>query len=139
MTKLVNKITVAGICGELEPPKKPLNIMRIVGRATEVFSGTTTLGEYFGFLGEFEATNISTGEITSSNKLLIPDIIANALRAQFGMEGVEQVEFAYDLGIFPAKTPTGYQYSATPLIESEESPLKRLSDSLPPLKALAKK
>jgi len=125
---IVSKITVKGICGALKEPEKPVKLLQVYGlvRSSEV--GKTTYGEYIRFRGNFEAVNLETGQMYQSGALILPAIAESLLYgAAASLEEGSALRFAFEIGIKPSKSPTGYDYTVTPLVEgSENDPLADL-------------
>ena len=130
-------------------------VAQVYGRARGASYGTTHLGEYLKFKGDFEAVNLATGEVYRSQNLLLPEIASALLAEALTMKGAvtgtipapgtkepgkppvdasTPIEFAFEIGVRSkaSTTPGGaaYEYTVRPLMESRET------DSLSGLRAL---
>lgn len=105
-------------------------VMRVIGESRGYKTGNTAFGEFVAFTGQFRATNMATGEIYTGPNLFLPDVASGLMRAQHdSSEG--PIQFAFDIGVQPASTPHGYEYTVTPLMEpSESDPLAALEAKL---------
>lgn len=147
--KLVSKVSVKTVFGKIptnlvEVPnvvdgvttvEKALRagkhgVMRVIGESRGYKTGNTAFGEFVAFTGQFRATNMATGEIFTGPNLFLPDVASGLMRAQHdSAEG--PIEFAFDIGVQPASTPHGYEYTVTPLMEpSASDPLAALEAKL---------
>lgn len=133
-TNLLNKITAKTINGG--KPKAPKNdgeylpIMQVYGNADQVAPDHNDYGEFVKIRGQIGAVNMATGEKFRSGEAILPRVaeqhLAPAIRQAERDGGA--VQFAYEIGIKgDDSSVTGYVYTATPLIEDEESdPLAQL-------------
>lgn len=132
--KNLGNLTVAGIkkamlSVEIADGEK-LSLARIVGKTSVVKEGSTTLGPYHKFGGEFVGSNLLTGEIFSSSACILPMFVSQGM-AHALLES-EQVKFAIEVGVKRNdKSVTGYEYFVQPLIEPV------ISDSLKELMGVA--
>lgn len=127
MAELIKKITAKAVAGAVEKPKKVVQLVRVAGIANKAKVGSTDYGEYVAFLGSFKAINLATGEEFRSGKLILPEVAQNVLAGMLEGEGADSVGFAFDLGVKPSKSPTGYDWTATPLVEADEAdPVEQL-------------
>ena len=107
------------------------HLLRIIGMTNLTKSDVGDNGPYTAFHGAFEATNISTGEVYTASVCFLPESVTGILSVAVNAEAGRNVEFAVDLGCKPANTNIGYEYTITPLIESEElNPLRHLKTLL---------
>ena len=129
-------------------------VAQVYGRARSFSTGTTHLGQYIKFRGDFEAVNLATGEVYRSQNLLLPEIASALLAEALKMRGASSgtlpapgtkgdgvpgtdastpIEFAFEIGLNSktATTPGGaaYEYTVRPLMDSRET------DSLADLRA----
>lgn len=83
-------------------------------------------------IGAFEGINLTTGEVSRSGVVFLPQFAVDSIVGQFGGD-VERVKFAFEVGVkFDNTTPTKYTYMVTPLLEPEENdPLSEMRKSLP--------
>jgi hypothetical protein len=118
--KLVNKISTKTVWGKVEKdPKEAYPLFRVIGRSHGIKTGSTNLGEYTAFLGQFEATNAKTGEKFQSGKCFLPnvvtDILVQGMRSVQTVDDNASVEFVLDVGIAPDTSgqPNAYGYVYT--------------------------
>ena len=103
-------------------------LMRVIGLATGVKTGITNFGTWFAFTGQFQATNILTGELARSANLFLPESVTELLVPTVKAAGETGVEFAFDIGVRPFNNAQGYEYTVNHLIAVQESdPLQALS------------
>lgn len=154
MSNLVSKISFKTVCGT--PELELVEAKNEKGETTKVLRGierqymriagvvrssklvTTTFGDSIQFEGEFRAVNITTGETYDGGKLFLPEIaqsfVASHLHRLEKTEGFGGLEIAFDIGIKPSATPTGYEYTIKPLIHKQQDDfLAQMLGSLPPL------
>jgi hypothetical protein len=134
---ILKKITVKDVCGEIKKPATTTWLVRVVGIARDYEIGTTNFGQFVRFKGQFRAIKIETGEVFDSGAMILPDIANNLIYGALSQDGSNAVEFAFDLGVKPSKSPTEYDYIVSSLIESKEAdPLAALLSNAPALPAL---
>lgn len=117
-------------------------IMRVFGQCDKIKLGNTAFGETVEFQGQFEATNILTGEIYRGSRLFLPPVLTEMVRNQVLAAGDVGVQFAFDIGIDSANNAHGYQYTITPLTApAATDPLSQMKEFLlkdaPALPAIA--
>jgi hypothetical protein len=112
--------------------KATLDILDVFGIATKFKPGQTDVGEYVRFLGAFKASNLVTGDVFTSAVAIFPKVIEEPLWAAMGDEEVNNVQFAYRIGVrFDASAATKYVYTATPLTKpAENDPLAAFERSV---------
>lgn len=107
------------------------DVMRVFGQCDKIKLGNTQYGETVEFLGNFEATNILTGEVYRGSRLFLPPVLTDMLRAEVVAAGETGVQFAFDIGIDSANNAHGYQYTITPLsAPSQSDPLSMMKAAL---------
>jgi hypothetical protein len=161
--EIVNKITMKSIGAQPKPRSVlvPTDLAHIYGTARTFKEGSSTYGIFRSFIGEFEAVNLETGEVTRSNRVLLPPVAEKLLTEQMlqlgakpgrektatdagteGTEGSSAVDFAFVISVKPqfekdgktiVERGQGYEYGIRPLIES------RVSDTLAHLREHSKK
>ena len=89
-----------------------------------------------GLVGEFEATNLVTGEAFFSPVCWLPQMAVDLVAGQLGEEDA-RVGFAYDIGVvYSEASATSYEYTVRPLTKLQETDaMTTLKNSLPPLEA----
>lgn len=151
MSALTKKISTAKIYGKINVRKLPedgsvLNLYTVIGVAIGTKSGTSDFGDWTSLTGQFEATNMETGERLSSANCFLPDVAQGLVEAQLAQEGTQQVQFAFVIGAKADEgSPVGYSYTAQPVLAPDaKDPLAELRGSVTALaleapKAKAKK
>jgi hypothetical protein len=105
--------------------------MRVFGTSNKAKGVNTNFGESIEFGGNFEATNLLTGEIYRGTRMFLPSLVSDMLYEQVKQADGQDVQFAFDIGADSANTPNGYQYTITPLIAvAATDPLTLLKQSL---------
>lgn len=119
MATIVKKLSAKSIGVDFVKAKKePQDCYQILGYVTDIQEGVhSTNGEWQKLVGQFEATNLNTGEVINSSEAFLPDV-ANKIIASQVKEGAK-IQFALVVGTKPNETPTGYEYTVRELIESE--------------------
>jgi len=145
---LLNKITPKTVIGSIKEVTRDLkestSVMRVVGIARSMSNGESDYGTWTKFKGDFQATNLLTGEIYRSPNCIMPSIVNGIIESALTEADNNAVEFAFDVTVVPNDTPIGYEFGAIPLVEpKEESPLDALLNSVgvstpPTLKVEAK-
>jgi hypothetical protein len=135
--KAVPQLEIVTVDGKQVPRAKGnQHLLRIVGVTNAVKKGMSEFGPWVAFLGSFEGTNVQTGEVFRSSKCLLPESATAALN--LAVNGDNMVEFGFDIGVKPASTPTGYEYTVTPLLETADTdPLQILKNKMSGVPALA--
>ena len=112
--------------------KAALDILDVFGIAAKFKPGQTDVGEYVRFLGQFKATNLVTKDVYTSAVAIFPKVIEEPLWAAMSGEDVNNVQFAYRIGVkFDASAATKYVYTAIPLTKpSENDPLTAFERSV---------
>jgi hypothetical protein len=157
--ELLRKITMKGIGWdkgnilELVLPykddPKPVPIARIFGVMTDtktyVDANTGDTGE--GLKGQFEATNIKTGEVYTAPVCYLPGAAMDMITAAFSMakeqDASSTVKFAFDVfAKYDSTAATSYTFGVKPLVEANKidplAELREASGNLPALPAPSK-
>ncbi len=131
--KLLNKVTIKNVLGKksnaaLLGDKQELLLMTVYGSVKDSKAGVHTFGDgkespYIKFFGDIRAVRTSDGELFRSRECILPNIAEGALAPV--VEGLdketgESVRFAFDIGMRKSDTTVGYEFTAEPLVESEE-------------------
>lgn len=134
--KMANGVVVIGTDGTpvMETVQRGIkqNLMRVFGQCSRIKLGNTAFGETVEFQGTFEATDALTGEVYRSNRLFLPPVLTDMVRAQVVAEQGDSnndvaVQFAFDIGADSANNAHGYQYTITPLTApSKADPLEAM-------------
>lgn len=120
-TQLISKIAPRSVCGRIAKPSKAEVLFNVYGVASGFMSGESNYGPWECLTGNFEAVNLQTGEVFQSPRAFLPRVAHGMIVAQFkqGKEGVA-VRFALEVGVKPADTSVGYEYTVAPLVKPEE-------------------
>jgi hypothetical protein len=147
----LSKITLKSIDAQPKPRSvtAPEILAHVFGIARRFRVGSSAYGIFHSFLGEFEAVNLSTGEVTRSGRILLPPIAEKILLERMEAGGAtagkdrtatqdeedgeaasEPIEFAFAIGVRPLYGPdgktlsergSGYEYTLHPLMEMREN------------------
>lgn len=129
----LNKISVKSVFGAIpvqavkEDGKDVLRlpaaivVMRVIGQATGYEVKQSDFGDSLKFKGTFKAWNLDTGEVFNSSACFLPNIVEGQLGAV--LDEHDAVEFAFDIGVVPAKNANGYEYRVKPLVAATEAPV----------------
>jgi len=137
MTTLLKKLSVKGVCGNIEAPAPGVErgMMVIMGYTKSKEIKVTTFGDSVGFHGDFKAVDMNTGEEFRAGACYLPDVAESMLSsAMDANDGV--VEFAFEISIIGVKGRTEgevgkYEYRCKPLMSAAENdPLALLETRL---------
>lgn len=161
--QFVNKITMKTIDAQPKARSvtRPEVLCHIFGVARNFRLGSSTFGLFHSFIGDFEAVNLKTGEVTKAGRILLPGIAEKLLiermlaagatpgkertateKEEDGEPTKTPVEFAFAIGVKPlfekdgktiAERGQGYEYTLHPIVEMKES------DSLTHLREASRK
>mgnify|MGYP003395285132 CR=1 FL=1 len=135
---IISKISIGKIVGKMKAPTEKTYVMQVYGVANSSEKGISTIGEYTKLVGRFRATNLTTGEMFEAGECYLPNIALNLVLG--ALDGTKGVEFAFNIGIYPAENPYGYEYCCDPLMDAAENdPLAIMSKKLAALPAPDKK
>lgn len=128
----IKKISVAKCYGKIDKEKTPMSILQIVGIATGTFTGESTFGPWCALRGNFEATNLQTGEKFRSSQCFMPDVAIAIVAGALASDENNAVEFGVIIGIIKSETQIGYEFTMNPLIDvTENDPIANLIKKLP--------
>lgn len=145
--KLLKKISIATLIGKVPTEIKEVknaagvvekvavaieqSLMRVIGLTNGMKTGNSNFGAWLSFSGQFEATNILTGEVARGANLFLPDVAGELLAPVVKAADGNDVVVGFDIGVRPAGNAVGYEYTVTPLTKPSEN------DALGALKASA--
>lgn len=136
MSELIRKISAKTVIGKIEKPEKAKPLFHVYGIARGVRTGESTYGPWVALIGQFEAVNLESGETYQAPQCFLPEPIGSMMAAQVQDDDTESVQFGLEVGIKPADTATGYEYTSKALVESREAdPLADLRSKMPALEA----
>jgi len=137
MSSLVRKISAKSVCGKLEKPKEQTALFIVGGIATKTKRGQSDFGEWAALVGQFEATNIETGEVFVGPQCFLPEPLNSMMAASLDETDEEgnrtnaSVQFAVEVGYKPADTATGYEYTTKEIVKSDSAdPLAALREEM---------
>lgn len=126
------KLTTRNITGLTSPQiaklgkEKDTPLYTVIGRATGWRANEhPQYGMSYGIRGQFEATNLDTGEVKSSAVFWPPAYLAEQMVA--GIDDAKEmgggaIQFALRVGVKPSdSSPVGYEYYASEIVKVEES------------------
>lgn len=125
---VLRKITPKTVL-EMQPekPKKQVWLIRVLGIIYDYKEGTTDLGPYIKFRGDFKALRLSDKVSFRSNIAIFPKPLDDVLAAQYLStidqetgEQTKKCQFAALIGIKPSTSPTGYDWVVKPLLEMKK-------------------
>lgn len=123
--ELLNKITIKGVCGELEgavtESKPTLDIVQIIGIVKDKEEIKGQYGVSWKLKGEFKAVNLVTKDQFYSANCFLPGLAQDLVLSQLQDIGDNAVQFAFVIGIKYAKNKVGYEYLVKPLIKPAEN------------------
>lgn len=146
---LLRKISPATVTGGKEnflelvigDKEKSHPVMRVVGICTgaKVGEGKEGFKDWKALTGNFEATDVRTGEVYRSGVCFMPEFAVEIVAGQLNDE-VTSVRFAFDIGVhYDKDSATSYVYDVTPLMEAdpETDPLAKLAAAVNSTKQIA--
>lgn len=126
MTNIVSKITMKKIgaqpaSGSIEKGRA-VRCAQVYGHAKKCETRRSNFDQdYTVFMGNFEAVNLATGEVFRSGNLILPAVFQNLLQPAVTSANGADVAFSVELGArHSEKGSVGYEWTATPLVESSE-------------------
>lgn len=143
--KLLNKITVKNVLGRkpnaaLLGEKGEIGLMTVYGAVKDSKAGSHNFGdgteasEYTKFFGDVRAVRTSDGVEFRSRECILPKLAEGVLASVvdgLNKDEGESVRFAFDIGIKKSEATIGYEFTAEPLVETEENdPLKDFGQQL---------
>lgn len=138
----VKKLSVATVFGKIDlkavikadEAGKALPLMRVIGSAVAVKEGMSSYGEWKALQGQFQATNLETGEVFEAATLFLPDVALTPILVSLSQPNARGVEFAIEVSAKYAKDSKGgvpYEYTWAPLLPPDQNdPIARLTARL---------
>jgi len=132
-TVVGNKKTINDAISEYNGASVP--IMRVVGQVNGIERGSSSYGEWLALKGNFQATNIITGDVFMAGSAFLDSTYASNIEVELNKEEVSVVEIAVDVNAASSDTSqSGYIYSIRPLLNNTFNPFEKLMAELPPVK-----
>lgn len=137
--ELLRKITNKTVLGKeflQATPKEPTKLYTLYGVISGYQAGTTEYGEFLKFKGDFKAKVAHDGKEFRAPACIVPVPMDNVLAGMYDAAVKEMVDpetgelpsgkrpqcqFAVEIGYKPGDTPTGYEWTVTPLMEMQEN------------------
>ena len=120
MANILSKITSKTLKVNVEAAKKvPVRLYLIYGVARAAVAGQSTFGEYHKLVGQFEAVNLETGEVSVSGSCFLPGAVNDLIAGQLDGQENSEVKFAFEIGAAPSDSSIGYEYTFKELVEAE--------------------
>lgn len=111
-------------------------IYRAMGIADSFRSGETNYGPWTAFLGDFEYTNMLTGEVFRGSQAFFDATFTEALMNKMRAADGQAIEFALECSVdISDDYPTGFAYVARPILDGAHNRLEGLRNRLAALPA----
>jgi len=134
-TVVGNKKTINDAISEYNGASVP--IMRLVGQVNAIERGSSTYGEWLALKGNFQATNILTGEVFMAGSAFVDHTYSQNIQLELEKEEVSVVEIGVDVNAASSdSSQSGYSYSIRPLLNNTFNPFEKLMGELPPVKVV---
>lgn len=125
--QFIRKISVATIVGKVQKPAKAVELFTVKGFASGYQTGQSTFGDkvstWLKFRGTFAAQTPEGESFGPCSNLFLPEVAAEQLR-----EALDRVKapigLALKIGIKPADTTVGYEYTVESLPDDSLMPLQ---------------
>ena len=140
--KLLKKISYKTVCGKVNRREIPeggaIKVMRVIGQATDIKSGNSDYGMWNSFLGNFEATNVRTGEVFRSGQIFLPGTAENLLMGAVKGAAGAPVAFGFDISVVDSPdSQISYEYGVESIMDvSETDPIALLKQQMTSAPAL---
>lgn len=120
--KVIKTITVRDCFGPIKPHsiEDETPLLRVMGGAFSVKSGVSQYGPWHKLVGEFEATNLQTGESFTATLAILPNEIQDVIVGAITSGQTKIATIAVDICVVPTtKGSMGYTYIGKPLLEQK--------------------
>ena len=125
---IVSKLSAKKVCGKVPKPDDKMPLLQVFGIATGIKTGESNFGPWTALTGAFRATRLKDGEQFQSGVCFLPKMGTELIAPMLKKEGVEGLEFAFNIGVIPSDNAIGYEYYVEPMLESKENdPLELLA------------
>lgn len=120
----IPKITVRSVCGKVAIPDEPVNVMTVIGIATDAKIKQGDVGGYVVFSGVFHARQLNTelkGITFVSKRMVLPEIAARAVVAGLQKSKSGSVELAYLITVKKSRSMGGVDFDTlalAPVVDS---------------------
>ena len=136
---IIGKLSIANMkCNpaRAKAENKTIPLARIIGivNSCRAKENKQSGDIHYPLIGQFEGTNLETGEVFTSGILYLPagiheQVSSHFLTALERGEKAEPVEFAIEIASTPAKNPIGYSYAVKQLYKpASADPLAKLRE-----------
>lgn len=127
-----NLASVRAALDALPKGKDEAPLYTVLGIVNGARPGASELGDYVRLVGDFKATNLSTGDVYVSTVAILPNFVGEAIGMAAMRPDSQGVQFA--LTMFAKKVPdsvVGFEYTCEDALPpSESSPLAMLEKQL---------
>ena len=119
----IPKITVRSVCGKVAIPDEPVNIMTVIGIATDAKIKQGDTGAYVVFSGVFHARALNTDKKSTlvSKRMVLPEIAARGVVAGLQKSKSGSVELAFLITVKKSRSMGGVDFDVlalAPVIDS---------------------
>ena len=133
--EVLSKITIKGVCGNIDDLAKtlkgPISLCTIIGVVRSFEETHSNYGLSYRFNGDFKAINMLTNEQYFSGSCFLPAIAESLVHGQLDPMGINALQMAFTIGIKPANNKVNYEYTVKPLIQpAENNPLAALEKKI---------
>lgn len=134
---LIKKISAKTVVGRVTAPEKAMGLFTVVGIANGTRTGNSAYGDWIALTGQFEATNMETGEAFAAPQVFLPEPLQGMIAAQVRTPDKDgntpSVQFGVEVGVKPADNSFGFEYTVKEIVNVEQNdPLADLRKALPP-------
>lgn len=144
-TKIVRKLTIRDVIGSkteilkiaqtgqikakdaegndvVLPEGNWVKLCTFIGRVAKATPGQGDNGEFLKLAGEFEATNLISGEVIPASNAILPNFVSDAIGNAMNVEGAQAVEFAVVISVrYKETAAVMYEFSAESLLPPQQA------------------
>lgn len=119
----IPKITVRSVCGKVAIPDEPVNVMTVIGIATDAKIKQGDVGGYVVFSGVFHARSLNAEKKITfvSKRMVLPEIASRAVVAGLQKSKSGSVELAYLITVKKSRSMGGVDFDTlalAPVVDS---------------------